>query len=250
MKKETIAISGGLGKLGFDLAIELSKNFNILIGDNHLKKYKILKKKIIQNNIKFFKGNLCKETDIIKFINYGVKKFKKIDYTIHCCYPKNINWNDNFENLKQKTLNENISNHLGGAIIYCQKFINHFLKNKKGKLILISSIQGVASPKFDHYNGLNMNSPIAYSAIKSGIISITKYLAKYYGKKNIQINCISPGGIDDKQPVIFKKRYKKSCLSKGLLDTKDIFSSFYFLLSKESKYFNGQNIIIDDGWSL
>ena len=95
-----------------------------------------------------------------------------------------------------------------------------------------------------------MNSPIEYSAIKSGIISITKYLAKFYGGKNIQINCISPGGIKNNQPKMFIKRYKKSCLSKGLLDYEDINPLVKFLLSDGSKFMNGQNIIIDDGWSL
>ena len=64
-----------------------------------------------------------------------------------------------------------------------------------------------------------MVSPIEYSAIKSGIISITKYLSKYYRNKNIKINCISPGGIRDKQhSELFVKKYRQSCNSKGLLD--------------------------------
>ena len=52
-----------------------------------------------------------------------------------------------------------------------------------------------------------MSSPIEYSAIKAGVISITKYLSKYY-KKNIRVNCISPGGIEDNQPSLFKKDIK------------------------------------------
>ncbi len=95
-----------------------------------------------------------------------------------------------------------------------------------------------------------MTSPIEYSAVKSGIISITKYLAKYCGKKNIRVNCITPGGILDNQPKIFKQKYKKSCLNKGLLDSADLNGTILYLLSEESKYVNGQNIIIDDGWSL
>jgi NAD(P)-dependent dehydrogenase (short-subunit alcohol dehydrogenase family) len=75
---------------------------------------------------------------------------------------------------------------LGGSIIYSKKFIKYFLNKGDGKLIHISSIQGVAAPKFDHYKDLEMSSPIAYTAIKSGIIAITRYLAKYYGKKNIR----------------------------------------------------------------
>ena len=69
--------------------------------------------------------------------------------------------------------------------------INYFLKQKFGNLILISSIMGINNPKFETYKGTNMSSPIEYSAIKSGIISITKYLAKYYAKNNLKINCIS-----------------------------------------------------------
>ena len=117
-------------------------------------------------------------------------------------------------------------------------------------MILISSIQGISAPKFEHYKGTKMSSGIEYSIIKAGIINMTKYLAKYFKGKNIRFNCISPGGIKDNQPKSFIKRYKKSCLSKGLLDSKDLLSAFKFLLSEETKYINGQNIIIDDGWSI
>ena len=95
-----------------------------------------------------------------------------------------------------------------------------------------------------------MITPIEYSAIKSGIISITKYLAKYYQKKNIRVNCVSPGGIKDNQPALFIKRYKQYCNSKGMLDGSDISNLIIFLISDSSKYINGQNLIIDDGWTL
>ena len=95
-----------------------------------------------------------------------------------------------------------------------------------------------------------MTSPIEYNAIKSGIISVTKSLAKYYGGKNIRVNCISPGGILDEQPISFKKKYKMDCNSKGLLDAKDLKGIIEFLLSNKSLYISGQNIVIDDGWSL
>ena len=169
---------------------------------------------------------------------------------MHCSYPKSKKWGTKFENLQQKNLNEDLQNQLGSTIIFSQVLIKQFLKQKKGNLIFISSIQGVQPPKFTHYENLGMSSPIEYSAIKAGIISITKYLSKYYKNKNIRINCISPGGIKDKQPRAFIRRYKASCNSKGLLDGDDIAKSIMFLLSEESQYINGQNLIIDDGWSL
>ena len=95
-----------------------------------------------------------------------------------------------------------------------------------------------------------MISPIEYSAVKSGIIAITRWLAKYHKNKNIQVNCVSPGGILDRQPQSFLKQYRESCTSKGMLDPTDVVGAILFLLSDQSKYINGQNIVVDDGWSL
>ena len=86
--------------------------------------------------------------------------------------------------------------------MFSQSAVSLFKEQGYGNLIHLSSIQGVSSPKFHHYNGTKMVSPIEYSAIKSGIISITKYLAKYCGGNNIRVNCISPGGISDNQLII------------------------------------------------
>ena len=95
-----------------------------------------------------------------------------------------------------------------------------------------------------------MVSPIEYSAIKSGIIAITKYLSKYYKNNNIRVNVISPGGILDAQPKTFLKKYRSSCNDKGMLNMEDLIGTMVFLISEESRYINGQNIIVDDGWTL
>ena len=95
-----------------------------------------------------------------------------------------------------------------------------------------------------------MNSPIEYTAIKSGIISMTRWLAKRYRQQNIRVNCISLGGILDNQPKIFLDQYRESCNSKGMLNPEDITGALLYLLSNDSKYVTGQNLIIDDGWSL
>ena len=95
-----------------------------------------------------------------------------------------------------------------------------------------------------------MHSPIEYTAAKSALIMITRYLAKYFKGKFINFNCISPGGILDNQHANFIKKYRKDCMSKGLLDSKDILGSIVFLLSDTYKFITGQTIIINDGWSL
>ena len=95
-----------------------------------------------------------------------------------------------------------------------------------------------------------MNPPIEYSAIKAGIIAITKYLAQLYKKKGIRVNCVSPGGIISNQSRFFKSRYKKSCGNKGLISPEDLNGILFYLISDQSRYVNGQNFVVDDGWSL
>lgn len=243
--KKNIVIVGGSGLLGFSIANFLSSSSqNIIIVDK--KPIKNIKK----NNIYFIKCDVTKDEEIDFLISKLKKEFHKIDAAIYSAYPKSRKWGTSFENLKRRYLNEDLQAQLGSAIIFSQKIIKHFLKQKHGNLIHLASIQGVTSPKFNHYEGTNMVSPIEYSVMKSGIISLTKYLAKFYKKENIRVNCISPGGIFDNQDKRFLKKYKADCGSKGILDTDDINGTIEFLLSDGSNYITGQNIIVDDGWSL
>ena len=95
-----------------------------------------------------------------------------------------------------------------------------------------------------------MVSPIEYTAIKAGVIAMVGYLAKYTKGENIRVNCVSPGGIKTDQPDSFVEKYRSDCSSKGMLDSEDITGALTFLLSDYSNYVNGQNIVVDDGWSL
>ena len=249
--KKTIIVTGGAGRIGSALAADLVKQgHKVLLGDIDNSKLLKIKKKLNSKNIEIFQGDLTTKNNIDRFIKFGVKKFKNIHAAVHCSYPTSKKWGARLEDLEEIHLKNDLQNQLGGSIIFSQRIMKYFLKQKKGNLILISSIQGIQAPKFNHYKNLNMTSPIEYSAIKSGIISITKYLSKYYKNRNIRINCVAPGGIKNDQPKLFIKRYRQSCNSKGLLDGEDISKLILFLLSDKSKYITGQNLVIDDGWSL
>ena len=92
--------------------------------------------------------------------------------------------------------------------------------------------------------------PVEYAAIKSGLIHLTKYMAKYFKGMNIRVNALSPGGIEDAQDKHFLQNYKQECLNKGMLDTADLEGTLVYLISDMSTYVNGQNIIVDDGFTL
>ena len=251
IKNKVIFVSGACGKIGSSIVNEFLKNGNYLIlMDINKKKLNEFSLAISDENYLICKGDFSNQLDLDNCIKQSLKKFGRIDACIHAAYPKSKQWGAPFEKLSIEHLSDDLEKHLGGAIIISQRFLKFFLEQGFGHLIHISSIQGVSAPKFDHYKNTNMNTPIEYSAIKSGIISIVKYLAKYYKKRNIRINCISPGGIIDNQPSSFLKKYNEDCNSKGMLDAKDLIGLLSFLISDSSKFINGQNIIIDDGWSL
>jgi len=246
-----VVISGGAGRIGSALSRAVVENGGkVIIGDINREQANKLVLDLGDKNALFFEGNLTELNTVNQMIENGLNKYGKIDAAVHCAYPVSEQWGARFEDLKPEGLEKDLFNQLGGAILFSQRIIHHFRKQGHGNLVHISSIQGVAAPKFDHYEGTDMVSPIEYSAIKAGIISITRYLAKYCKNQNIRVNCISPGGILSGQPESFLSKYKKDCLSKGMLDATDITGALIFLLSDQSKYVNGQNIIVDDGWSL
>ena len=251
LKDNVVAITGGAGLIGtaFSKAI-IENGGRVIIGDISSNRGQDLQDKLGADKALFIKVNTSDTNSIDKFLELGKNHFGKIDSAIHCAYPRSEQWGTKFEGLKADELKDDLFNQLGGAILFSQRLISFYRDQGYGNLVHVSSIQGVSVPKFEHYEGTKMVSPIEYSAIKSGIISITKYLAKYCKNQNIRVNCISPGGILDRQPEVFLKKYNSSCSSKGMMDAQDLNGTIVYLLSNMSKYVNGQNIIIDDGWIL
>ena len=204
-----------------------------------------------KNRSMFCEIDVLNAESLDKAISESEKKFGGFDACINLAYPKSESWGKKFEEISSEEIYNHLNQQLGSCILISQKIIKYFLLRGNGNLILVSSIQGFSAPKFEHYENTDMSSPAEYTAAKSGIIGIiTKWLAKYCKNKNIRVNCVSPGGIKNNQEQNFLDKYNATCMSKGMLDAEDISGIIGFLISENSKYINGQNIVIDDGWSL
>ena len=179
-----------------------------------------------------------------------IQKYGKIDALVNNAYPRNENYGKHFMDVQKEDFDENVSMHLGGYFLMCQQFIEYFINQGCGDIVNIASIYGHIAPKFEIYDGSEMTVPVEYAVIKSALIHLTKYMAKYVKGRNIRINCISPGGVLAGQPENFLKAYNKNCLNKGMLGVEDLCGTLVFLLSNMSKYVNGENIIVDDGFTI
>lgn len=248
INKEVVLIIGSSGLIGKNLLKYYHDKYILITTD--IKPNKFSKKNLNKYNEIFIQSDITKESSIRKLILKINSKKLKINTVINCSYPKTPNWGKSFIDSSEKDLKLNISYQLSSSIMILRNFYYYFKKNGGGNVILVSSIQGVSSPKFDHYSDTSLTSPIEYTAVKTATISLVKYMAKFSKNNNIRFNCISPGGILNDQPKRFLQKYKNDCINKGMLSSNDLFSAFDFLISNKSKYVNGQNIIVDDGWSL
>ena len=201
-------------------------------------------------NVIFRYLDITKEKSVSGLIKFIDKKFGRIDIWVNSAYPKTKDWQAKFEDIKFASWKKNIDMHLNGYFICCQKIAEYMKKKKSGSVINFASIYGIAGPDFSIYKNTKMTMPAPYSAIKGGIITFTRYLASYYGKYNIRINCVSPGGVWDKQPNIFVKRHIEKIPLKRMANKEDIVGAIIFLASDAASYVTGHNLVIDGGWSI
>lgn len=255
LEEKVVVITGGAGLLGkkFVETVIIEGGIPIII-DLDKKKLERVSKEITKTfpkgKFEIYNLNIISSKSLKNCIRKIHSKYKKIDALVNNAYPKNKNYGKDFFDVKYNDFVENLGTNLGGCFVSSQTFLSYFQKQGHGNIINISSIYGVIAPKFEIYKDTNKTMPIEYAAIKSALIHMSKYMAKYLKNKNIRVNIISPGGIYDNQNLDFIKNYKKQCLNKGMLDKKDLNGALVFLLSDMSKFVNGQNIIVDDGFTL
>lgn len=256
LDNKIVVIAGGLGLIGREFARAILHDGGIVIvGDINEKTSQGIINSLGVSNIDFLKLDITSRDSILNLINYADKKYGRIDAVVNSAYPRNSSFGKGFEDTDYDNFCENLNLQLGGAFLLSQQFGIFFKKQGYGNIINLSSIYGLISPRFEIYgsasfHGKKMTVSIEYAAIKSAIIHMTKFMAKYFAGCNIRVNCITPGGVLDNQPKEFLERYNCYGLSKGMINPEDLGGSLIYLLSDNSKYVNGQNIIVDDGWTL
>ena len=251
IKDKVVVVIGGAGLLGKEFCQAIATNGAIAImAERELSVAKKAVEALGMDRIIAAQIDITDIDSIQELISSISEKFGKIDALINSAYPRNKNYGKHFFEVTYNDFCENVGMNLGGYFLTSQQFAKFFERQGYGNIINLASIYGVIAPRFEVYDNTPMTMPIEYAAIKSGLIHLSKYMAKYFKGKNIRVNTISLGGIEDKQPEPFLKAYKEFCLNKGMLNPNDIAGTLIYLLSDLSKFVNGQNIVVDDGFTL
>ena len=237
------------------------KNINIIltgatgiIGNSILKKLAQFDVKIIATGTNQQKLDLIKDNfENVKTIKFDISNHSAIEKFVDEC-------NENLENridvlinnagitrdnltirMKDEEWNDVIDTNLTSTFFLCKYTIKKMLKQKNGKVINITSVVG-------HTGNVGQAN---YVASKSGIVGMSKSLALEYGKKNIKVNCVSPGFIKSEMTKNISESYKKSIQEKISLDRlgepEDVANVIAFLSSNLSEYITGETIHVNGG---
>ena len=238
LKNKNIIVTGATGGIGNSIIKKLNEcNANILASGTKIEKLEELKKNF--SNVKTLAFNISQSDKIETFIENASKE---LEGNIDCIINNAGITNDNLAiRMNLDEWKRVIDINLTSTFLMCKFAIKKMLKNKKGKIINITSVVG-------HTGNLGQSN---YTASKAGIIAMSKSLAIEYAKKNININCISPGFIKTVMTDKIDEKYKDTIISRipsaRLGEPDDVANAVLFLASNQSDYINGETLHVNGG---
>ncbi len=251
---KVVIVTGGAGLLGSAIAGAIVAQGGIaIIADIALERASGAAEEIgdtYPGQVWPMKLDITDPSSVTQLITRASSQFGRIDGLVNNAYPRNAMYGAPVEDVTYKDFCENVNSHLGGYFLVTQRFAEYCRNCGGGSIVSIGSVYGEIAPRFELYAGTSMTMPVEYAAIKAGVIQLTRYFAKYYRKYGVRVNCVSPGGVADNQPATFQERYRDSSGTKGMLSPEDVTGALVFMLSDTSRYVTGQNLVVDDGFSL
>lgn len=241
LKDKVIIVTGGSGLLGKYIIKEIERQEGIAINaDINVE---------TSNDLTNIKCNITSEHSIKETVQAVYNRYNRIDGLVNNAYPRTKDWGAKFEDIQYESWQKNVDWQLNSQFLFCQQVFAVMKNQGNGSIINMASIYGIVGADFSVYNGTEMTMPAAYSAIKGGVVNFSRYIASYFGKYGIRVNCVSPGGVFDNQNPVFVENYESKVPMKRMGRPEDVAGPVVFLLSDSASYISGHNLVVDGGWT-
>lgn len=240
---KVIIVTGASKGIGKEISKELAKKGNTIIANYNKseKEIKELQQELEKQNIKIdiYKADVSKREEATNLVKYTIQKYGKIDVLINNAGISQIK---EFTQITDEDWNNMINTNLNSVFYMSQEACHNMIHNKKGCIINISSIWGIAGASCE----------VHYSVSKAGVDALTKALAKELGPSNIRVNSIAPGIINTEMNAHLSEEEKQNIEEEIPLEkigkSIDIERCVEWLIKDE--YTTGQVISINGGWNI
>ena len=200
--------------------------------------------------------DLSSDASIKALVADVLARYGKIDILVNNAVDRR-----NMVSLQDATrekLQASADTNLQGQILLSQVVLEHMIPRECGSIINISSMRGIDCPHFPFYPETWGDQAVNYTTEKWAMVGLTKYMAGRYGKHNIRVNCIAPGGSDPEQGGLafdpakkaFVDTYNANCPLGRFANQDDIKGPVCFLASEASAYVTGATLVMDGGWTI
>lgn len=247
-------VTGGAGWLGRAISTALAQaGATVGIIDNNgeeVEKVVALFKKDKLSVVSVI-ADVMQEESLRDCIEKLAGEYGKIDIWVNCAYTGPV------PELDEATVDDYDKGFHNGSSVYgvaAQQVAKHMRAAGGGTIINIGSIYGMVTGYPEVYQGLTKPNSVVYQASKAAIIHMTRYMAVYWAKDNIRVNCLTPGAFPNasvqKQNPEFVKRLGHKAPMDRIGKPYELKGAALFLASDASSYVTGQNIVVDGGWTI
>lgn len=200
--------------------------------------------------------DLSSEASIVDWSKAILDAHGRVDVLMNNAAAKASGFFSPLENYSLKTWKEVMAVNVDAIFLAVRELGPGMAERGSGSIINVASIYGVVGPDQRIYEGSwyedlggAINTPMIYAATKGAVISMTRYLATYYGPKGVRCNCLTPGGVASGQNEEFDKNYSARVPMGRMAQADEMVGALIYLASDASSYVNGQNMIVDGGWT-
>ncbi len=259
-------VTGGLGQIGVEFSLELlRRGARVAVFSRNIRK-EIVESRFPQeyrdtDRVRFFTVDITIKETIEKALDAIIAVWDVPEILINNAgidtqpsAPPEVS--GPFEQFPEEVFREVVNVNLVGTFLCSQVVGAKMAEAGRGSIINIGSIYGMLSPVQDIYaykqekTGVPFIKPVAYSASKSGVYNLTRYMATYWAKKGVRVNVLTPSGVfRDTQDAEFQKNYCARIPIGRMAQPGEYNGAMIFLASDASKYMTGSNLVIDGGWT-
>lgn len=260
LEGKNVVLFGGNGILGKQFAQALL-DYNARVINCDVRPFE---NQLENENIEYHVFDAGNEETLLEFRDSIIEKHGKIDVIVNSVTAKYDDFYLPFDEVSVEGWEVGLKGNLTLPFMICKAFINQLVKQKSGSIINISSVYGLVGNDQSIYEGSNLHeiyvkdspnitqiySHGVYNAAKGGLNNFTRYLAAYYGKYNIRVNTISPGGIEyPKENETFLKKYGAKTPLGRKAKQHEMNGALIYLASDASSYVTGHNLVVDGGFT-